>query len=267
MNPARAGSVSARITPYEMFLEPLEAVAFPAIRDEAAQRGTDTRRRDQFVLLGHVGAALEQFASDDADPDAIEEYAELVYHGYQFWEFGCRLYSFSEDVTRELTEEEYDVGSWTFAGPPACYLQFPYQRLWSRVTAEAPYEPVDGCFVVVDETAPAPGAGAHLRMQLVLGLRAERPGVSLVSYRTDLTPTEVRELARRPWRDEGHPFASAIPGGERKGYRTLATTSELEALVIRALHHLDVHHDSLRAADGSSAEGQTHLAHVVVEHG
>ena len=64
-----------------------------------------------------------------------------------------------------------------------------------------------------------------------------------------------------------NPFANAIPGGERKGYRTLATTSELEALVIRALHHLDVHHDSLRAADGSSGEGQTHLAHVVVEHG
>jgi hypothetical protein len=37
--------------------------------------------------------------------------------------------------------------------------------------------------------------------------------------------------------------------------------------VIRALHHLDVHHDSLRAAEGSNAEGQTHLAHTVVEHG
>ena len=46
-----------------------------------------------------------------------------------------------------------------------------------------------------------------------------------------------------------------------------ATTSELEALVIRALHHLDVYHDSLRAADGSTMEGQTHLAHTVVEHG
>jgi hypothetical protein len=99
----------------------------------------------------------------------------------------------------------------------------------------------------------------------VLGLRADRPGVSLVSYRTDLSPTEVRELAHRPWRDDGHPFATAIPGGERRGYKTLATTSELEALVIRALHHLDVHHGSLRSADGSSTEGQTHLAHVVVE--
>ena len=46
-----------------------------------------------------------------------------------------------------------------------------------RVTAEAPYEPVDGCFAVVDDTEPAPGAGAHLRIQLVLGLRADRPGV------------------------------------------------------------------------------------------
>jgi hypothetical protein len=256
--------MSARITPYEMFLEPLEAVAFPAIRDEAEQRGTDTRRRDRFVLLGHVGATLKDFVTDDADPDSIEEYGEFLYHGYQFWEFGCRLYVFSEDATAELTEPEYDVGSWTFAGPPASYFQFPYQRLWARVEAEAPYEPVDGCFVVVDDTAPAPEAGAHLRIQLVLGLRMDRPGVSLVSYRTDLPPNEVRELARGPWREAGAPFASAIPGGDRKGYRTLATTSELEALVIRALHRLETHSSQLDAVEGSSEEGLTHLSHVVV---
>src|SRR5687768_17650249 len=124
--------MSARTTPYEMFLESLEAVAFPAIRAEATKRGTDTRRRDQFVLLGHVGAALERFVSDDADPDAMDEYAGFVYRGYQFWEFGCRLCAFTEDVTRELTEEEYGVGSWTFAGRPGCYLQFRYERRWWR---------------------------------------------------------------------------------------------------------------------------------------
>ena len=143
------------------FSKSLEAVAFPAIRAEAAQRGTDTRRRDQFVLLGHAGAALEQFVSDDADPDAIEEYAEFIHQGYQFQEFGCRLYSFSEYVTRELTQEEYDVGDWTFAGPPACYLQFPHSPLaGARDDELAPHQLVDGCFVVVDGTEPAPGAGA-----------------------------------------------------------------------------------------------------------
>jgi hypothetical protein len=101
-------------------------------------------------------------------------------------------------------------------------------------------------------------------MQLVLGLRADRPGVSLVSYRTDLAPNDVAEIANQPWREDGTPFASAIPGGDRKGYRTLATTSELEALVIRALHRIESFSSQLDAIDGSSEEGLTHLSHIRV---
>ena len=47
----------ARLTPYELILEPLESEEFPAIRAEGEQRGSDVHRRDQFLLLGHAGAA------------------------------------------------------------------------------------------------------------------------------------------------------------------------------------------------------------------
>jgi hypothetical protein len=240
--------VTARITPYELILEPLETTEFPAIRAEAEQRGTDTRRRDQFLLLGHVGAALKEMVADDAPTEALDEYGELLFQGFQFWDFGRRLYALDEAVTARLTAPEYDFGDWVLAAPPSCYVQLPYQRLWARVATEAPYEPVE--------------AGAHLRAQLILGFRRDRPGVSLVSYRTDLDPhTAARH---NPWRENAPPFDSAIPGGERRGYKTIATTSELEALALRTLHYLDTHPLALVAEEGSGKEGETHLAHVLV---
>jgi hypothetical protein len=256
--------VTARITPYELILEPLERSEFPAIRAEAEQRGTETRRRDQFLLLGHVGAALKEMVPDDAPTEALDEYGELLYQGFQFWDFGRRLYVMDEAVTAHLTAPEYDFGDWVLAAPPSCYVQLPYQRIWARVATEAPYEPVDGFFLVVDDTAPAPDAGAHLRAQLILGFRRDRPGVSLVSYRTDIDPRAVARHARAPWREDARPFESTIPGGERRGYKTLATTSELESLALRTLHYLDTHPLALAAEEGSGKEGETHLAHVVV---
>jgi hypothetical protein len=256
--------VPARLTPYELILEPLERADFPAIRAEGEQRGSDVHRRDQFLLLGHAGATLDEIVPEEADPESLDEYGELLYQGYQFWAFGRRLYSFEESVAMQLTEPEYDLGDWVFAAPPASYLQFPYQRFWARVSADAPYEPLDGVFVVAANTEERADSGVHLRVQMVLGLRSDRPGVSLVSYRDDLDPTTVAARAVRPWRAEGVAYANAIPGGERMGYRTLATTSELEALVIRAFHYLDTHPDRVERVTEDAGEHATHLPYVRV---
>lgn len=256
--------MTARITPYELLLEPFEATAFPSIRAEAEQRGTDPRRRDQFLLLGFVGATLKDMVPDDAPADAIDEYAELLYQGYEFWSFGRRLYALGEAVTEQLTTPRYELDRWHFAAPPSCYVQLPYQRIWARIAPDAPFEPVDGCFVTVDDTAPAPDAGAHLRAQLILGLRPDRPGISLVSYRTDLDPATPARYAGEPWREGAPPFANAIPGGERRGYKAITTTSELQALVIRVFHYLDTHVHALIAHEGSAEEGETKLAYVEV---
>lgn len=256
--------MTARTTPYEIILEPLEQTAFPAIAAEAAQRGVDARRRDQFLLLGQVGATLKDIVPDDAPPDALEEYGELLYQGYQFWVFGRRLYVLDDAVTERLTAPQLDLGDWSLAAPPACYIQLPYQRVWARVSAEAAFEPVDGCFAVVDDTAPAPDAGAHLRLQLILGLRRDRPGISLVSYRTDLDPSTAARLAQSPWRENAPAFSNAIPGGELRGLRSLVTTSELEALVLRVFQYLDTHPLALHLEAGVEHEGETTLEHVMV---
>jgi hypothetical protein len=256
--------VPARLTPYELILESLERDEFPAIRAEGEQRGVDVHRRDQFLLLGHAGAALDEMVAENADPESLDEYGELLYQGFEFWSYGRRLYSIDGPIAMLLTEPEYDLSDWIFAAPPACYLQFPYQKLWARVSAEAPYEPLDGMFVVAANTEERADSGVHLRVQMVLGLRPDRPGVSLVSYRDDLDPAKVAARASRPWRAEGPAYSNAIPGGERMGYRTLATTSELEALVVRTLHYLDTHLDRLeRVIEDPGTEG-THLPYVRV---
>ncbi len=221
-------------------------------------------RRDQFLLLGHAGAALDAMVTDDADPASLDEYGELLYQGFEFWTYGRRMYALDDAVTSLLTEPVYALDAWIFAGPPACYLRFPYQKLWARVSADAPYEPLDGMFAVAAETEQRSGSGAHLRLQMVLGLRPDRPGVSLVSYRDDLDPANVAVRAERPWRADGVAFANAIPGGERMGYRTLATTSELEALAIRAFHYLDTHPDRLERVTETGGEGVTQLPYVRV---
>ena len=221
-------------------------------------------RRDQFLLLGYAGAALDGMVAEDADPGESDEFGELLYQGFQFWSYGRRLYSIDNAVTALLTAPDYPMGDWIFAAPPACYLQFPYQKLWARVSADAPYEPLDGIFAVAAETEQRAGSGAHLRVQMVLGLRPDRPGVSLVSYRNDLDPAKVATRAEHPWRAEGVAYENAIPGGERMGYRTMATTSELEALAIRAFHYLDTHPDRLERVVETGGAEVTQLPYVRV---
>ncbi len=257
-------STPARITPYERILEPLEQHEFPAIRDEAASRGTDIKRRDQFLLLASVGATMQELISDDAPAEATDEYAELLFHAFHFWAFGRRLYAFERDAAESLLAPHLDLGHWILAAPPSCYLQLPNQLVWARVAAEAAYEPVDGCFVFVDETLPAPDAGAHLRILLLLGVRPDRPGVSLVSYRTDLDPRTAAAHAAHPWRAEGSPFANTIPGGERMGFHSISTTSELEGFVLRALWYLDTHSGALTATPGGAPPNESRIPHTIV---
>jgi hypothetical protein len=142
-------------------------------------------------------------------------------------------------------------------------VQLPYQRLWARVAEQEAYEPVDGWFAAARTLT----SGAHeIRLLAVLGLRSERPGVSLVPHHATLAEPEVGTHLARAWRAEGEAFANTIPGGERMGYRTLATASELEALALRTWRALDTAGATLeRHEGGTSGAGEGNvsgLAHV-----
>lgn len=255
-----------RVTPYELILEPLEHDAFPEIRAEAEQRGRDALRHDDFLLLGIVGATLSSMIADDAPPDAVDQYGELLWHGYRFWATGRRFYAFGEAITAKLIAPRYDMAAWQLAAPPSCYLQFPNQRFWTRVAADAPFEPVDGCFVAADESTVGDRPRVDLRILLVLGVRPKRPGVSLVIEHVQIVPEDAAERAAGPWLAGEDPFAAALPGGGKRGLRTLSTQGELDALVLRSLHRLDTRPELLVAhpAPQSAAPGASRLAFIEV---
>src|SRR6185437_14200577 len=165
--PCHIVTADARLTPYELILEPLEQDAFPAIRAEAEQRGRDALQHDDFLLLGLVGATLSSMIADDAPAEAVDQYGELFWQGYRFWSAGRRFYTFGEAITSTLIAKPYDMDGWQLAAPPSCYVQFPNQRLWTRVAPDAPFEPVDGCFIASDESSTDAGARVDLRVLLV----------------------------------------------------------------------------------------------------
>ncbi len=255
-----------RVTPYELILESLEQDAFPEIRAEAEQRGRDALRHDDFLLLGLVGATLSSMIADDAPPEAVDQYGELLWQGYRFWAAGRRFYAFGDAVTSKLIAPRYDMAGWHLAAPPSCYLQFPNQRFWTRVALDAPFEPVDGCFVTADETAVDGRSLVDLHILLVLGLRPERPGVSLVIEHLEIAPWDAEERAAAAWLAGEDAFSASLPGGEKRGLRTLSTQGELEALVLRSLHTLDTRAKLLVAhpAQQSAPAGTSRLAYVEV---
>lgn len=228
-----------RITPYELVFASMEDGAFVRIREEAQRRGRDSRRLDEFLLLGFVGATLQEMIPAEASAEALDEYTALLFAGYRFWETGRRLYVVSEGASARLTEPVYPMGDWRFAAPPACYVQLPYQRVWARVGTNAPFEPVDGFFVSTDDTAPMEGAEAEVHVLLVLGVRRDRPGLSLIPHRMTVDPRTAAARGERPSRDGAPAFANALPGGERRDFRALVTAGELEAIVLRTAHALD----------------------------
>lgn len=232
-------TADARLTPYELILQPLEDDVFPGIRAEAEQRGRDALEHDDFLLLGLVGATLSSMIADDAPAEAVDQYGELFWQGYRFWTSGRRFYTFGESITASLLASTYDMDAWQLAAPPSCYLQFPNQRLWARVAPNAPFEPVDGCFVTANDSSSEHGTHVDVRVLLVLGLRPERPGISLVFDRIELDARDAPERAAQAWSDAEPAFATSLPGGERRGLRVVATRAELETLVLRALHALD----------------------------
>jgi hypothetical protein len=199
----------------------------------------------------------------DAGADAVEQASELLWHAWRFARTGSRLYVIDDAAAARLIEAETAREPWRFAASPSCYVQLPYQRVWARVSEQAAYEPVDGWFAA----ARTLSGGAHeIALLAVLGLREDRPGVSLLAHRASLAEHDVTEHLAHPWREGAPPFANAIPGGERMGYRTLATRSELEALALRTWRALDEGASALERHEGVSEGGAnantTRLAHV-----
>lgn len=223
----------ARLTPYELAFGggPWAAEWFVPVRQELEARGLEAGDPEAFLALPAALRVLGELPDPDGGAGAAREYGALLYHGYQFWRHGAPLFLLATDVARYLVEAAPDLAEWAPALPvPAGYVQLPQYLFWARVLERGPAEAVDGFFWSVA------GEG-RLAALLVLGMRADRPGITAVPL-DPLAPAELREVLRLPARERGRDFETTLPGGEMERLYSLETQGEALKLVARAVWYI-----------------------------
>ncbi|HEU0013070.1 MAG TPA: hypothetical protein VFQ45_05275 [Longimicrobium sp.] len=243
---------TARLTPYELaFMEgDFETRVFPGIQAEAEEHREDPSRRSRFAFLSLAGDAVREMVPPDAPPDMLAEYRALLYHAFNFWRYGRRLYLLDAPVARYLVEGAPTLEGWDLAAPlPSVYLQLPANLFWASISTDVPPEPVDGFFVTVgDRTDAGDEAYQELQVLMVLGIRRERPGFSVIAFETEAGPGIPTVWVETPGREEGHDFENVLPGGEIAGLYSILTTAEALKLVARALWYIDRHAEDVTQA-------------------
>ncbi|MDB4951412.1 MAG: hypothetical protein JWM27_4061 [Gemmatimonadetes bacterium] len=245
----RAVPAGARLTPYELVFGEagFETRIFPSLVDEAEGNGDDPASRERFAFLTLAADALRGVIPTEAPREATEQHRALLYHSFNFWRFGRRLYLLEKPVARYLVEAAPGLDGWEMRLPhPSVYLQLPANLFWASISADVPPEPVDGFFVVQSRgTDPLGPPYHHFEVLMVLGIRRERAGFSIIPFDLEVGPGIADDWADAPGRDAGPDFASVLPGGEAAGLYSILTTGEALKLLARALWYIQAHPEDL----------------------
>jgi len=233
----------ARITPYELLL-PEEGFAdqrFPLIEEEAEKRKADISVPERFALLSEAGAVLREIRGEEDDPQLIHQYGILLFHAFHFWKGGQPFLQLETGVVRYLVEVDLKSGEWVPSLPgPAGYVQLPQHLFWAPGGEDAAPESLDGFFwSAVD--------GEMLSLLVVMGIRKDRPGLSVIPLPA-LPLSAAGEWAAMRVRPEGKDFQSSLPGAELENLYALEAGAEAMKLAMRIFWYLDVF-------PGSVAEG------------
>ncbi len=254
-----------RLTPYELVFgaDQMDDKLFPPIADEAAARDVALDDPDRFLFLTSVGKLLRGIAGDPAEraatPESSEaadladdagetmrQYGRLLYHAFHFWRHGRNLFLLDPDAARALVDTPPPVGDWSLTTPsPAGYLQLPHHLFWAAPAPGMRPEPADGFFWTFHDGSIE---AASLHVLLALGLRPDRPGVSVVPAEGVLD--DVEHWANVAGRDGGgEDFESTMPGGELDRLYSLETTAEVLKLASLCFWQVSAHPESLGAQE------------------
>ena len=233
-----------RKSPYEVLFgaEGLTESRFAAVRDEAANAGVTTLRRDHFANLNRVRELLVDLVPDLAEPATLDRYLLILHHCYSFWEAGCRHFAFEQSAVRSVITAPPDLFGWLPRTPhPSLYLELPQNLFWAAVVESEQPEPAEGMFV----SLPGDPAADEADILLILGIRPDRPGFSVAELAVDLTP--ARGIA------EPDAFASDLPGANLAGLCSLQRPAEVVMLLLRLLWYIDTYPESVELKPGSPA--------------
>lgn len=242
-----------RPSPYHLVfgIEAVDETLFPPIAEEAEARDHPLDDPDRFLFLTGVGRLLqaiagdpEQAAADEAADEAgpgegrgevLKQHGRLLFHAFHFWRAGKVEVGLGETQVRHLLDDPPAVGDWPLATPaPAGYLRLPHNLVWAAAAPGLRPEPADGFFWTF---LPVEGEPRSLHLLMALGVRADRPGFSVVgaSGILDQEP-HWADLDARPG---GEDFATTLPGGELDRLYSIETAGELLRLASLCFHDLD----------------------------
>jgi hypothetical protein len=258
-----------RVTPWELIFagERFENEVFPGIQAEAEARGADLADPDAFALLGTVGQLLRELPVTP-DPAAIRALAALLFQAFHFWRFGARAYAIDPALLDALTDAGLRTGEWSLQPPhPAGYVQLPRHRMWSRIDAASPAEPVDGVFwTLIGRDDPDVPPFRRLDALLVLGIHPERAGLSVVEASALVPSTPPDHWADIDARENGKDFENVLPGGQLSNLYALTNVAEVLELISRFFRFVAQNPAAVgsRERDGQSGEAGSRLPIRVV---
>ncbi len=236
----------ARITPFELLL-PEEGFAderFPLIQKEAEERKVDLSHPERFALLSEAGSVLREIRGEEDDPQLIHQFGILLYHAFHFWKEGLPFFQLETGAVRYLVEAGPGEGGWGASLPGAAgYVQLPQHLLWVPGGEGVQPESVDGFFWSAPESD-------DLSLLLVMGIRKDRPGVSVVPL-PNLPLPAAGEWATLTVRPDGDDFRSSLPGADLENLYGLEAGAEAVKLAMRVFWYLDTFPAAV--ADGKPA--------------
>lgn len=248
-----------RRTPYELvFGEEYDGRTFPDLEKEIAERGVEPRDPERFGFLSLAADAVRAVVPADAPPEALEQYRSLLYQAFNFWRYGKRVYLLDPPLARYLVEGSPSLEDWELELPcPSLYLQLPRNLFWGSISPESTPEPIDGFFVTAADAEDGLGKPfRRLEVLLVLGIRRDRAGFSVIPISTETGPGIAHIWAEGEGREGAPDFQNILPGGDIQGLYSILTSTEVLKLLARALWYIasypgDV---ALEADAGAAAE-------------
>lgn len=238
-----------RITPWQLvFGAPkLDESRFVEILEQAAGDMPDTVAT--LLQLPAAGELLREMMPAQMEPEtraeAVAQVGALLFHGFRYWHSGRTVLRVDERALRRLVAEPADAQS---ISPPAeaGYIQLPRNTLWATVAEGAAAEPADGIFWSATTS--------RLDLLLVLGLRRDRPGLSLVPVALE-GEHDLAQWARADARPDGDDFANVLPGGELNQYLSILTHAEVVRLAALCFA-------AAASAEPPALEGDERVLHV-----
>lgn len=234
----------ARRTPFELALpgDDFPEERFPAIAEEAEERGTDLSDPSAFLMLTAAGEALRELRGPDESPEQIQQHGALLWHAFHFWRSRWPVLLLSTHVARYLVEAGPESPRPELPGD-AGYIQLPQHLFWVRQGSPDEHgvstpESLDGFFW----TAAGPG---HVAFMACMGMRGDRPGLTvapLPALSLDEVGAVTSAVVRQGTADSGEEdFSSDMAGAEMEGLYEIRTGGELVKLAGRALAFLAQH--------------------------